>query len=201
MTGVRRTSGFTLIELLIVTAIFSIALAILAQIFVSFNRLHRKVANAAVLGQDVRFAMELLVREARNDEIDYAAYGGTVPDVSSILKLKKQNGASIWIAKGEPGAPPGLPSCEDVTVAACLSLSMDNGVTWTQITSNRVEVETFHVFVRPAVSPFVQNVGGYANNTQPFVTMYLGVMYKADSTKERVTLQSQTSVSSRVYQR
>ena len=183
------------------TLVFSIAAAILSETFISFNELHRKVANAAILGQDMRFIMEALVREARNDEIDYAAYGGTVSPVSSILKLKKQNGIHIWIAMGAPGAAPGSPSCEETTVAHCLSISIDDGTTWFQVTSPLVEVESFNVYVRPSVSPFVPVSGSYPNDVQPFVTANLDLLYKAAQTKARVTLQAQTSVSSRVYRR
>ncbi len=197
----RLRLGYTLVEMLVVTLIFSIAAAILSEIFISFNQLHRRVADSAILGQDMRFAMELLVREARNDTIDYKAYGGTVNAVDSILKLKKRNGTQVWIAMGAPGALPGSPSCENTTIAHCLALSIDGGSTWSQITSNRVEVESFKVFVRPTVSPFVPVNGVYPNNIQPFVTVNLRLLYKAPDPKERVTLQAQTTVSSRVYKR
>jgi len=195
MTGAER-KGYSLVELLVVTAIFAILATVLAQIFVAFNQLQRRVANAAVLGQDMRFATELLVREARNDEIDYTAYGGTIGAVDTVLKLKKQNGMSVWIGRRTTAD-----SCDLTLTDSCLALSVNGGVTWSQITSGRVSVPAFSVFIRPSDSPFVSVSGSYPNDIQPFVTINTSLLYKTERPKERVTLQTQTTVSSRVYKR
>ena len=195
MTGAER-KGYTLVELLIVTAIFAIMATVLTQIFVSFNQLQRKIANAAILGQDMRFATELIVREARNDEIDYTAYGGTIGAVDTVLKLKKQNGMSVWIGRRTTAD-----SCDLTLTDSCIALSVNGGLTWSQITSGRVSVPAFSVFIRPTVSPFVPVGGSYPNDTQPFVTVNTSLLYKAERPKDQVTLQTQTTVSSRVYKR
>jgi len=193
MIGAKRRilPGYTLVELLIVTAIFTIAMTILSQTYISFNQLHRKVANRAVLGQDMRYIMEFFIRAARNLPIDYSA---SIPAKDDKLTFVVFGFVPVTLAKRS------APDCTDTTVSSCLAFSVSGGP-WSQLTSNRVEVTNFDVYVRPAVSPFVPVGGNYPNNTQPFVTINLGLKYKAERVKDEVTLQAQTSVSSRLYLR
>lgn len=188
--GFRRKPGYTLIEMLIVTAIFSTLVVILTQTFVSFNQLHRKVSNRAVLGQDMRYVMEFMTRAARSLPIDYS--GAILEKDTQITFLS--DGIPIVIAKR------GAADCTDTTVASCLAMSVGGGA-WSQLTSNRVEAVNFDVYVRPTESPFVDTGGGYPSDTQPFMTINLGLSYKAERVKENASLQAQTTVSSRVYQR
>lgn len=189
--GRRARPGYTLIELLIVTAIFTIAMTILSSTYISFNQLQRKVANRAVLGQDMRFAMEAIIRAARNLPIDYSA---TLPAKDSQITFIVFNVVPVTLAKRS------APDCTDTTVSSCLAISVGGGP-WSQLTSNRVEVTNFDVYVRPAVSPFEAVGNSYPNNTQPFVTLNLGLKYKAERPKDEVTLQAQTAVASRLYLR
>ena len=181
-------------EMLIVITLFSFASVILAQIFVSFNRLHRQVSNRALLGQDMRFAMELIVRSARSNQIDYS--GQPLPAKDSVLYLKTPTGV---IAIGpQPG--PGI-VCQDADITQCLALSIDGGTTWQPITAKRVNVTNFDVYVRPSSTPFVPSGSSYSSNSQPFVTVNLGLQYVAEAARDSVALQAQTTVSSRVYLR
>lgn len=195
MTGAKR-SGFSLMEMLIAIALFSTMSVILSQIFVSFNRLQRQVSNRAVLGQDMRFAMELLIRSARSNQIDYGLE--PLPARDSTLRLKTTTGGTIQIST-RPGGAAG--DCQDATVTQCLALSIDGGSTWQPITAKRVNVTAFDVYVRPLSSPFTSSGGSYASNEQPFVTLNIGLQYNAPSSRDRVSLQAQTTVSSRVYLR
>lgn len=195
----RRTSrlghgirpGYTLIELLIVTSIFTIAMTILSSTYISFNQLHRKVANRAILGQDMRYIMELIIRAARNLPIDYTA---SIPDKDNQITFLIFNTIPVVVAKRS------APDCTDTTVSSCLAFQV-NGGPWAQLTSNRVEVTNFDVYIRPSVSPFEAVGNSYPNNTQPLMTLNLGLVYKAERPKDNVTLQAQTAVSSRLYLR
>lgn len=191
----RKASGFSLMEMLIVISLFSFASVILAQIFISFNRLHRQVSNRAILGQDMRFAMELIVRSARNNQIDYS--GQPLASKDSVLRLKTPTGV---IAIGpRPGGAGG--DCQDATVTQCLALSIDGGTTWQPISAKRVNVTNFDVYVRPSETPFVLSGSSYTSDSQPFVSVNLGLQYLAEAPRDRVVLQAQTTVSSRVYLR
>jgi prepilin-type N-terminal cleavage/methylation domain-containing protein len=193
MTGAKR-SGFSLFEMLIVVALFSTAAVILSQLFVSFNQLHRKIANVAVLSQDMRFAMELMVRAARSNRIDYSA--APIAGKTNGMRLVTPTGGTIDIAL-RTGS-----DCQDTTVTNCLALSVDGGTVWQPITAHRVNVANFDVYVRPSDSPFDGvSGGGYASDLQPFVTFNLGLDYRAEIAKDRVNLRAQTTVTSRQYAR
>lgn len=190
-----RRSGFSLVELLVVVALFSTAAIILSQIFVSFNRLHRKVSTLAILSQDMRFVTELFVRESRNASINYPAY----PDAATIA-----SSTSLHLIKGPTDITDiqvRTAECGDLPSVRCLALSKDGGATWAPVTAKRVNVKFFGVYVRPTKSPFDQVGGVYLSNTQPFVTMNLEMEYIADNPKDTASLQAQTTVSSRAYQR
>jgi len=195
MIGVKKVSGFSLVEMLITITIFAILSVVLAQIFISFNRLQRQVSNRAVLGQDMRFATELLIRSARNNQIDYST---SYPTRTGTLKLLTPTGSSIQIGV-RPGG--GAGDCQDATVTQCLALSLDNGSTWSPITAKRVQVENFDVYVRPSSSPFASSGGTYTSNVQPFATINIRLKYISTTPTDTITLQAQTTVSSRVYLR
>ncbi len=166
---------------------------ILSQIFISYNRLHRKVANSSVVGQDLRFAMELVVRAVRNNQIDYSLE--PLPARRDHLSLKTPSGATIDIARI------GSELCADPVVEYCLGLSLDSGITWQPITARRINVTNFDVYTLPSSSPFVQSGAGYASNVQPFTTINLGLEFLANDSRDNARLRAQTTVTSRVYVR
>jgi prepilin-type N-terminal cleavage/methylation domain-containing protein len=187
----RKLPGFSLVEMLIAITLFSIAAVILSQLFISFNQLHRKVANLAVLGQDMRFAMELLVRSARNNQIDYI--NEPLTGKQFMIRLKTPDGRIMVFMAGT--------SCPGRYVSTCLRMSVDGGVTYSPITSSRVLVTNFDMYITPEMSPFISRAAGYDNDYQPAVTFNLGLKYMAANPKDYVTLQSQTTVTSRIYAR
>jgi prepilin-type N-terminal cleavage/methylation domain-containing protein len=195
LIGAKRVlPGFSIMEMMIAMALFAMIMLIVAQTYVSFNGLHRKIANRSVLSQDLRFTMELLVRAARNRPISYV----TPPAArASELRLMQTNGVEMIFRKTVAGDA----VCADIPTVACLVLSTDGGTTWVPLTGKRINVEQFDVYVRPSVSPFNLVGPSYPNNTQPFVTFNIRERYMAESVKEREVLQSQTTVSSRVYLR
>ncbi len=185
----KLAPGFTVIEMLVTITIFSFVAVILSQTFISFNRLHRKIANTAVLGQDARFAMEMLTREGRNKLVDYA--GGVLPVADTQLSLVSKDGAShVQVAMKIPADA----VCEDLSVN-CLALSTDGGLTWNTITSKHVNVKQFDVMVRPLTDPFAPGASG----NQPFITVVMTLEYLADNPQDNASLQTQTTVSSRIY--
>lgn len=181
-------------EMLIVVALFAMSMMVMAQTFISFNQLHRKIANRSLVSQDLRFTAELLVRAARNRPISYVT---APPSKDSQVRLMQTNGVEMIIKRSAVGDA----ACGDLPTVACLLLSTDGGVTWTPITGKRINVEQFDVYAFPAQSPFELAGGVYPNNIQPFVTFTIGMRYMADNVKERESLKTQTTVSSRLYLR
>lgn len=192
MIGGKRP-GYSLFEMLLAIALFMSAATILSQIFLSYNLLHRKVANLSVVGGDLRFAMELMVRAVRSNQIDYS--GAPLDARREELLLVTPAGGTVQIARITSAL------CGDPTVDYCLGLSLDGGTTWQPITARRVNVETFGVYTLPASSPFIPSGGGYASDLQPLTTINLGLEYRAPNTRDSAKLQAQTTVTSRVYVR
>ena len=199
MIGAKRRlrhPGFSLLEMLIVIALFSTLTVIVSQTFISFSTLHRRTANAAVVGAEMRFAMEYIVRAARNRELNYLP--GSLNPQDTVLHLRDSTGATLDIGP-RPGGTSG--DCKDATVAQCLAVSVEGGATWQPLTGKRVELSHFHVYPRPADSPFVSVSGAYTSDIQPFVTVGIGLRYVSERVKEQASLEAQTTVSSRIYAR
>ncbi len=190
-----RLPGLTLLEVLISVAIFALAAVVLSQTFISFNRLHRQVSNKAVLAGELRTAMELLVRETRNKRVNYDSISGYV-DAASVA-----SSTSLHLVDASGGTT-------DVEVRAdvcgeagvrCLAMqrsSVPGG--WQPITGKHVDVTSFGVYIRPTTNPFAR---GSSVNIQPLVTFHLGVAYLTKNPKDGATLEAQTAVSTRIYER
>lgn len=190
----RNLDGFSLMEMLIVVTLFSLSMLIVAQTFSSFNQLHRKIANRAIVNQDLRFTAELMIRTIRNRAL---SYGVPILPKDDKIAIAQPDGSTIIIKRSAVDDP----VCADIPSVACLIVSMDSGATWLPLTAKRVHVEQFDVYVRPLESPFIPINGSYANNSQPFVTIKMTLRYMANDERLRESVQMQTTVSSRVYQR
>jgi prepilin-type N-terminal cleavage/methylation domain-containing protein len=189
MTGVKRNKpGFTLMEMLLVVLIFSLTSAALAQIFVNITRLQRRIAYNAILSQDMRFIMEMAVRSGRNNFIDYSSQ--PLANRTSTFRMLKPNGDVIEVM------PQDSATCGDTTVTNCLMMR-ENGGSWEKLTAKRVNVKFFDVYYRPPNNPFTDP----SNDQQPFLTFNIGLEYMAPNPTDKVFLQAQSTVSSRVYQR
>lgn len=191
MIGNKR-AGFTVVEMMVAITIFSTIAVVMAQTFVSFNQLHRRIAYSAILGQDARFLNELLVREGRNKLIDYSA-GSILPVADNLHLISRDGTQQAWFAIQTAASG----NCGSTGVD-CVAFSNDGGATWNQLTSNKVNVKQFDVIVRPADDPFNVITPG---DTQPFVTVAVTFQYKSDDPRENPILQTQTTVASRVYLR
>lgn len=189
MIGAKtKKPGFSLLEMLLVILIFSLASGALAEIFLNVTRLQRRISYNSTLSQDMRFIMEMAVRSARNNFIDYSVQ--PLANKTNSFKLLTPDGGSIEVA------PMDSVTCGDSTVTNCLMLRQ-NGGTWYPLTSKRVNVKYFDVYMRPPTSPFTD----LTNNQQPFVTFNVGLEFKAPNPADNVSLQAQSTVSSRIYQR
>lgn len=193
--GNRR--GFSAIEMLVVISIFAVASLAITATYVNFTRLHRRVANGEVLGEEMRYAAELLVRAARSNTIDYPDLPTTLTSPTSSLRLVSAGGNPIWIQRFATSSS----VCTGLN-AACLGLSTDSGLNWSSITGRNIAINTFNVYVTPTANPFeATGIGTYNNNNQPRVTFQINATYVTTNPIEAADLQIQTSVSSRLYLR
>lgn len=192
----RSVPGYSLTELLVVMLLFSLAMTILMQTYISFNRLSHRISNAATLQQDSRFAFEYMARALRNMPVDYSwDWTGS----SSTLRLYSSASEQKIIKLSEKGDA----ECGDADTNACLLVSVDGGVNWSPLTSKGVDVKDFKVYIQPTESPFVLTgaPADYPNDQQPFVTVEMDLVFMSPREAERVSLSTQTSISSRVYER
>ena len=198
MIGVKKAQGFTLLELLVATSLLVIVMSVLARIFVSFYQLQRKVANQAAIAEEMRFTMEYLVRQTRQDSIVYPTLPTALGSKLNQISLVTGNNTPVLI-----GIPPNpAASCQGAVAGInCLALSNDGGATWTPITGSRTNVTRFDVYVRPLTDPFQQTAGGYDNNIQPSVTYSISMTYDAINPSDNITLNAQTAVTLREYVR
>ncbi len=201
MTGDKkaktRLPGFSIIEMLVVVAVFSFSILILSQTYLSFIRLSHRTANSAVVQQDMRFVLEYITRMARHTAIAYPVPPGSLEAATSTLTLSGKDQLDWIIKLSEAGDA----LCGDSSGVKCLLVSGDAGVNWAPITSKKVNVEKFQILVRPSQTPFMLQGNAYLNNQQPYVTLLIKMTYMAPNDRETVSLEAQTSISSRVYVR
>jgi prepilin-type N-terminal cleavage/methylation domain-containing protein len=189
--------GFSVVEMLVVVAVFAIGSLSIAATFLNFSRLHKRVANAEVLGEDIRFTTELLIRAARNNTVAYPPGATATSTPMGLFVLKSLAGTSMVSFKKFTSADA---PCSGL-VAGCLAMTTD-GSTWTAITGKYVNIDRFDVYVTPTINPFyATGLGTYNNNSQPRITFVIDATYVAPGSTEKPQLSVQTSVSSRIYLR
>lgn len=188
--------GFTVMELLVVVLIFALGSLAVSATYINFTRLHRRAANAEALGEELRFVMELVVRAARNNTVEYPSLPGALSLPLAQLNLKNTAGGTTSFTK----LPSTDPACAGLG-ADCLALSFDGGATWTPVSGKNIQIDRFDVYVTPRKNPF-QSVGLlYDNDIQPRITFVIDARHLAKSPREIPSLSLQTTVSSRVYLR
>lgn len=195
--GFRR-SGFTIVEMLVVIVIFSTASVVIAAISINFTHLHRRVANAETLGEELRYMTEFIVRQTRNRAVSYSPN----PLAYQRNRLDLVNGDDELTAFSFASAADAACSGLNVTTG-CLAM-FEEGTTpsWVPLSGRRIDIKRFIVYTSPISDPFAPiGYGTYANDSQPIVTIFIEAEYRSDNPNESASMTLQTSVSSRVYQR
>lgn len=192
----NQLHGFTMVELLLVVAIFSVAMLSIAAIYVNFMRLERRASNAEQVGEELRYMGELIVRAARNNRISYA--GAPLGYQTSSLTLVNSSNQNIVIEKLASGAT----ECSGLNVTqGCLALTIP-GQPRTALSGKNIDIVQFAVYVNPSTDPYTPiGLGVYSSNKQPLVTVFIQARFNTTNPRERVTINFQTSVDSRVYTR
>ncbi|MFA5129408.1 MAG: hypothetical protein WC477_00640 [Patescibacteria group bacterium] len=187
-------SAFTVAEMLVVIALFTIASLAVTATYVNYMRLQRRTSNAEILGEELRYIGELIVRAVRNNRISYV--GAPLPYSSNTLNLVDASGNTITIRFLAAASCTGL----NVT-SGCLTLT-SLGNPETSLTGKNIDITQFAVYVQPNVDPYTPSgLGVYASNQQPYVTFFIQARYNAPNAREQATMTYQTSVASRIYTR
>ena len=172
--------GFTLIEVLVALAIFSVVVTISTDLFMTYQRLQRKTEAMQELNGAARNIMERIVREARENEINYG--GEELAWPATTLSLKDFEDKPIIFQQVEKD----------------LQISVDNQSA--SLLPKGVQLKDLKFYIMPRKNPFQFDTTDYLSHAQPFVFISMTLEKTgAQLTENTVTLQ--TAVSNRIYKR
>jgi prepilin-type N-terminal cleavage/methylation domain-containing protein len=213
--------GFTLIEILMVVAIFSLAVLMSVNVFLTATRSQRDAQSQQRVQSDARFTLETMAREIRNSIPNYALYGDPNADtnVTDAFNLSDPTHVLALCDSSNITCDPTLPQTIVRQVSANAANPWAGGGTrleicstdcqqtgsWADITPTGVTVTRFEVWVTPRYSPLLLKTDGSGNfqtDVQSMVTIILSVREQAQAGLPAVPSQVyQTSVTSRLFLR
>ncbi|MBI4121988.1 MAG: type II secretion system protein [Parcubacteria group bacterium] len=197
--GLKKPAGFTLMEMIVATSIFAIASVIIADLFLISNRAQRRAEVSQAIQSDARVMMAGITDRIRSGEIDYAALPRPVVNPSGALALIDERGREVVIRESDSTFVNTV--CPSLASTPCLEISEDGGATFAPMTSGRLRVVGVKFYILPVESPLTQNGGAFTQNTQPRVTVVLGLQSASANADAQTTTFVQTTVSSRVLLR
>lgn len=193
-----KIGGFTVVELLVVLLLFSLGSLAITSTYINLTRLHRRVANAETLGQELRYITEMMVRATRNYRVSYATNPVASPRTFVDLLNASNNQVSFaWSAAANA-------VCSGLNVqTGCLTMYVQGTTpSYIPLSSKNIDILNFQVYTTPTNDPFTPiSLGVYQNNRQPVVTYFIRAQYNSIDPREEATVIVQTSVESRVYVR
>jgi prepilin-type N-terminal cleavage/methylation domain-containing protein len=219
MTGdnKRKTrSGFTLVEALVTMAIFTILMVSVSSIYVQNLRFARQIISRTKLQADARYALETLTRAIRVSDLDYAAWGGTLPAQPTtelrLINLRTGDTGRIRLesTSWETAAQADANCHNDGKSYPCITVSTDGGTTWAPLTPRGVKIDNLRFYATPSRDPFNfnQESGAYDSDAlstdQPIITIsvqFHGLGIGAVDTAGEWTYSLQTTVTPRLYLR
>jgi len=189
METIKNNRGFTLLELLVTTTIFVLLITLVVDIFITTQDRQKRIAAEEDALNTSRLLMEWLSQEVRTGAPDYS-----LAFPANTLNLINQDGQKEIFQKSVDATPcaPG--------VSSCLVYS-NNGFDWLTISGSSLEIEALNFYVYPTVDPFTYDrvLPGFKSNLQPRVSIYLKA--RAVNSDWPIEVETQTSISSRVYSR
>ncbi len=188
----KNNKGFTYIELLIVISIFSLLSVVIANIFILFTKSQIKTSVQEKLIADGRYLLENITRKIRNSKIDYSKYSLPIANPVKELHLIDDKGDKFDIIFTK--------ECGYENVVGCVLLVKKDfqGI----ISGEDVNVDYLNFYITPDKDPFVINEQGtFLANEQPMVTILLGISSVKESGVNNISINLQTSISSKVYVR
>lgn len=179
----KQNRGFTLVEVLIAMAIFVVFVTTLLSAYTNIVQGQRKANEYRRLYSESREIFDEIIFNLRDKAVDYGLNGALESAlVDQITLLNKDGSEKLTI--GYDGEK------QEVFV---------NDGFQQQVLNNQVKVEQLRFFVTPVANPY--NAGNFdqsASQFQPKVTVY-GRFVREINGGEIVTVDLQTTVSSRLY--
>ncbi len=185
-------------ELVVVLGVFSIAVAAASGIFLLANRAQRRVLAVTAAQADIRYALELLVREVRTGKINYAYYasaGGVKIPADHLVLINSSGQREDFYLETNVNICP-------ASSVKCLVLSL-NGGTAQAVTAAGTTIDKLLFFLSPQSDPFTVNPasGAYGSNLQPMVTIAMQARTTSVAAPDTLVLNAQTTVAARTYVR
>lgn len=170
----NRRNGFTIIEALVATAVFAMTMTAIMGVFLAIIRLNERGSSVRRVQQNARFISEFIAREIRNGQINYSAYGASVPSpfTTTLHYITKDNLVASFELVGDD------------------LFYHQTGETSAKINSEDIDIPNLKFYIRPITEATAQ---------QPYVLMVMRV--ETNSDQHLAPIDVQTTISSRYYPR
>lgn len=198
----KTGAGFTLVEVVVALSIFAIATVYSISIFVQSNIVQKRTANIQRVMADARYALEVMAREVRMGNIDYAyanytrELGGSLTFPQAELAIRDVLNQPIRFRRFQIEAG-------RYSLQVCSGQDVCGEGDWLDITPQNLSVVNLAFYIAPEKDPFTWDaaLADYPADQQPRVTIILETksLYK-DLPTERIS-HLQTTVTSRKYVR
>ena len=189
--------AFTTMEMIVALAVFSLVMVAATDIFFTATRAHRKLVASQSVQRDMRFAVDTMVQQMRQDSIDYDYYvsnnlslkTGSQVQAASILALRDPAGGAVRWRVADVGG-------------GVLQLQVSRGEVdnWQSLLSDNIKLNLVQFYIVPDTDPFALSAA--APNEQPRLTIVISAQALPNSPLDTpVSFFLQTSVVSRIYRR
>ena len=186
--------GFSLIEMLVVMALFLTLMLVVSDIFLSVSLTQRKTLTGQRAMNDLQYNIEQIVQRIRINKIDYDYYTLPIDQPIDKLALINDQGETVLIYKYNVGCP--------VEVTSCILQKVGNMAPFV-ISSDNIEIEKLNFYIVPEKSPYDLDelTNKYESDNQPQVIIVVQGKTLALHEEDVKTINLQTTVSSRYYER
>ncbi len=203
--------GFTLVEMLIAMAIFVTFTSVLINSYTSIVRAQRDANDYRIMYAEARRTFDTLTRELRDAMVDYGSYGGAgIIGAQDEIRLVTKDGRNVIEVRYEEPVE-SVENTEETTpgkvilakgrVPAGVAIEPNYPVIFDErvLNSDEVNVKSFAIYVSPSIDPYDQEyVFNDVNQFHPKITIF-AEFERELSNGNMVTMDLQTSVSSRIY--
>lgn len=183
--------GFTLIEMMIAMSIFVTFLGILFNSYTSIIRAQQEANDYREMYVEARQVFDYLTQELRNGVVDYAAAGdvGVFGNQDSVTLVSKD--AAYRVTFTYDG--------RDKVVRVYKETFSSAPIEEKELNHN-VNITEMDFYVSPAIDPYNQKYFSFDKNQfHPQVTIFARFEKELSGAKEPLTMELQTTISSRVY--
>ena len=191
----KNKKGFTLAEMIVVMFIFSILSVGLANVFVKYFAGERQSFAKQKVSSDLRFSLEMMVREIRLNNVDYRTtgyYSGTVSSPVTILALIDSDDNQTLF---------GLNGTDCQNNDNCYLYVRRSGVNY-RITPDDIAVRDLQFYISPSLDPFtLQSNGTFLADEQPQVLIMIEEDYVGAAANDIQAIRMQTMASTKIYLR